>query len=90
MKKWMWLWIILGIVILLIGIFYFLMPRFCEDFKWRDKVNNKPNEITNFEECIAAGNPAMESYPRQCRDSITDRIFTEDIEDLPKVNDQLN
>ena len=23
--------------------------------------------ITNFEECIAAGNPAMESYPRQCR-----------------------
>ena len=24
-------------------------------------------EITNFEECIAAGNPAMESYPRQCR-----------------------
>ncbi|MCH8014664.1 MAG: hypothetical protein IH823_07820 [Candidatus Dadabacteria bacterium] len=26
-------------------------------------------EINNFEECIAAGNPAMESYPRQCRDS---------------------
>lgn len=24
-------------------------------------------DITNFEECIAAGNPAMESYPRQCR-----------------------
>jgi len=23
--------------------------------------------INNFEECIAAGNPAMESYPRQCR-----------------------
>jgi len=23
--------------------------------------------ITSFEECIAAGNPAMESYPRQCR-----------------------
>lgn len=23
--------------------------------------------ITNFEECIAAGNPAIESYPRQCR-----------------------
>lgn len=22
--------------------------------------------VTNFEECIAAGNPAMESYPRQC------------------------
>ena len=25
-----------------------------------------PMEITSFEECIAAGNPAMESYPRQC------------------------
>lgn len=23
--------------------------------------------ITNFEECVAAGNPVMESYPRQCR-----------------------
>jgi hypothetical protein len=25
------------------------------------------SSITNFEECIAAGNPAMESHPRQCR-----------------------
>lgn len=24
-------------------------------------------EITNFEECVAAGNPVMESYPRQCK-----------------------
>ncbi|MCR4322674.1 MAG: Gmad2 immunoglobulin-like domain-containing protein [Candidatus Azambacteria bacterium] len=23
--------------------------------------------ITNFEECVTAGNPAMESYPRQCQ-----------------------
>ncbi|HTK59579.1 MAG TPA: hypothetical protein VL283_00065 [Candidatus Baltobacteraceae bacterium] len=23
--------------------------------------------ITTFEECVAAGNPVMESYPRQCR-----------------------
>ena len=33
--------------------------------------------ITDFESCIAAGNPAMESYPRQCRDPKTDRTFTE-------------
>ena len=26
-----------------------------------------PTKITNFEECVAAGNPAMESHPRQCR-----------------------
>ncbi|MBW3017285.1 hypothetical protein KY316_02845 [Candidatus Woesearchaeota archaeon] len=24
-------------------------------------------QITNFDECAAAGNPVMESYPRQCR-----------------------
>jgi len=36
-------------------------------------------EITNFEECIAAGNPAMESYPRQCR--ANDITFVEEIED---------
>jgi hypothetical protein len=32
----------------------------------------KPTTVssaTNFEECIAEGNPAMESYPRQCRTS---------------------
>lgn len=26
-----------------------------------------PTEINTFEECVAAGNPVMESYPRQCR-----------------------
>jgi len=35
------------------------------------------NPISNFQECIDAGYPAMESYPRQCRDIITDRTFTE-------------
>ena len=28
--------------------------------------NSLNQGITTFEECIAAGNPAMESYPRQC------------------------
>ncbi|MBU0662540.1 hypothetical protein KKH30_02670, partial [Candidatus Micrarchaeota archaeon] len=35
----------------------------------------QPAEITNFEGCVAAGNPAMESYPRKCRAG--DRTFTE-------------
>ena len=34
-------------------------------------------EVNNFEECIAAGNPAMESYPRQCMHE--GRNFVEDI-----------
>lgn len=37
-------------------------------------------QITNFEECIAAGNPAMESYPRQCKAG--DVTFTEEIEEV--------
>lgn len=37
-------------------------------------------EITNFEECIAAGNPAMESYPRQCRDPVSDKTFVEEVD----------
>lgn len=35
-------------------------------------------EITSFEECIAAGNPVMESYPRQCRAG--DTVFVEEID----------
>ncbi|MBA4459921.1 MAG: PQQ-dependent sugar dehydrogenase [Nitrosopumilaceae archaeon] len=35
-------------------------------------------EIKNFEECVNAGHPAMESHPRQCR--VGDQIFVEEIE----------
>ncbi len=44
----------------------------------------KPTDssITNFEECIAAGNPAMESYPRQCR-TPDGKHFVEEINDNP-------
>jgi eight-cysteine-cluster-containing protein len=34
--------------------------------------------ITNFEECAQAGNPVMESYPRQCR-SVDGRLFVEEV-----------
>ena len=33
---------------------------------------------SNFEECVAIGNPVMESYPRQCRTK-EGRTFTENI-----------
>ncbi len=36
--------------------------------------------VTNFEECVQAGNPVMESYPRQCRHG--DNTFTEVIEQI--------
>ncbi len=41
----------------------------------------KPTEVskaTNFAECIAEGNPAMESHPRQCR-TVDGKLFVEDI-----------
>ena len=41
----------------------------------------RASDATNFEECVAAGNPVMESYPRQCRDG--DRNFIEEIEPIP-------
>ena len=43
--------------------------------------NGATLSITNFEECAAAGNPVMESYPRQCR-TVDGRLFVEDIENL--------
>ena len=36
--------------------------------------------ITNFEECAAAGNAVMESYPRQCR-SKDGHVFVEELPD---------
>jgi hypothetical protein len=37
-----------------------------------------PATITSFEECAEAGNPVMESYPRQCRTDDGD-LFVEDV-----------
>src|SRR3989338_6962652 len=40
---------------------------------------------TSFEECVAAGNPVMESYPRRCRDG--ENTFVENIgNELEKAN----
>ncbi len=42
--------------------------------------NNSQKEkviVTNFDECVAAGNPVMESYPQQC--SHKDQTFAQDI-----------
>ncbi|MDH3277020.1 MAG: PQQ-dependent sugar dehydrogenase [Nitrosopumilus sp.] len=37
------------------------------------------NEINSFEDCVAKGNPVMESYPRQCK-NVDGQIFVEEIE----------
>ena len=42
------------------------------------------NGVSSFDECVAAGNPVMESYPRQCR-SQSGELFVEQIN--PDGND---
>lgn len=60
----------------------------CEDGIWvkhgnpSTEVPTEPCDdgvVSNFEECVAQGNPVMESFPRQCRDSKTGNSFVEDI-----------
>lgn len=53
---------------------------------WRYAVEQeKISKITNFEECVAAGYPIMESYPRQCRAG--NKTFAEYIgNELEKAN----
>ncbi|HEY4489890.1 MAG TPA: Gmad2 immunoglobulin-like domain-containing protein [Candidatus Paceibacterota bacterium] len=59
--------------------------------------SKKIEDVSNFEECVLAGNLVMESYPRQCRTK-DGKTFTEDIGnaieksnliqlDIPRPND---
>ncbi len=48
---------------------------------------NIPAEINDFKDCLAAGNPVMESWPRQCRAG--ERSFVEDIGNEMQKRDQI-
>ena len=41
------------------------------------RANAPTVDVSNFEECVAAGNPVMESYPRKC--TANGQTFTENI-----------
>jgi hypothetical protein len=73
--------VILPAILTIFVIFVFVMPKVRENRAVDDNLNK--TQVTNFEECIEAGNPAMESYPRQCRHE--NKTFTEIIE--PNVNE---
>lgn len=47
---------IIGIVVLVAGVGFYV---------WKSG-NDKASAIGSFEECVAAGNPVMESFPEQC------------------------
>lgn len=53
-----------------------------------EDTNNDKN-ITSFEDCINAGYSVMESYPRQCRDSLN-RTFVEEVEVIACDRDTKN
>jgi len=48
---------------------------------------NEVQQITNFDECIAAGNPALESYPRQCQ-TPAGQIFVEEIPEVEGISSE--
>lgn len=48
-----------------------------------DLINWEPSldaDVDSFDECVAAGNPVLESYPRQCR-TADGETFTETVEE---------
>jgi len=44
-----------------------------------ESLQNQNSQINSFKQCIAAGNPAMESYPRQCK-TVDGKHFVEQID----------
>lgn len=57
-------------------IFIVMLISSCTISNFEEVQNNK---VTDFDSCVAAGNPVMESYPRQCR--CGDQTFTENIKE---------
>lgn len=64
--------LVVAVIIIVLGINLFLNSKVDSDVE---------NEITSYEECVAAGNPIMKSYPPQCKDPLTGRIFVQEISD---------
>lgn len=63
MKKTVYLILaLLAIIIILLGTVALLLIK-------QTNTNKNSNNITSFAECVAAGNPVLESYPRQCKTS---------------------
>lgn len=60
--------LLIAVLALAAVLIYVLWPR--EDVQ--------TSTINSFDECIAAGNPVMESQPRQCHDPVNGVTFTEE------------
>ena len=49
-----------------------------------------PNLVNDFNSCVEAGNPIMESYPGQCRDPQSNQTFIENIGNIFEVQDLID
>lgn len=63
MSKWI---LVAGAIIIIVLLNFYIWPT-----------KNTSKQITNFDECAAAGNPIMESYPPRC--TTNGQTFTQDI-----------
>lgn len=64
--------VVMGLAVVIGLVFYYGVSSFA--YLRRPK----PSQITNFQECVQAGYPVMESYPRQCRTQ-KGEVFVEEI-----------
>lgn len=67
--------VIFPAIFIVLIIFFLIMPQVRQSREDNNQIN-----VTNFEECVMAGNPVMESYPRQCQHN--GQIFTENIDQV--------
>lgn len=76
-------WIILALSIVIIGLFAALAYA-----QWQKPATNNPNNtvqqtVDSFASCVAAGNAIVETSPRQCRDAVSGKTFTENTPEPP-------
>ncbi|MDD4333155.1 MAG: Gmad2 immunoglobulin-like domain-containing protein [Patescibacteria group bacterium] len=64
------------------------------DKDWYPNMQSAQKKITNFNDCAAAGNPVMESFPRKC--NVGGQTYTEEISndsikiDYPQPNQKIS
>jgi hypothetical protein len=72
MKK---IFILVPLLIIIVALLIFMLGRLSPV---------KPPTVSNFEECLKAGYPVMESYPRKC--NADGQFFTEVLEEPPVID----
>ncbi len=74
--------LILTILVILWGVMTLGLSTNTATQNLDDSASINVENIRSFEDCVATGLPATESYPRQCR-APDGRVFAEEIEPLP-------